>query len=265
MLVLVRGAGDLASAVCHRLMQSGFDVIATEIEQPTMVRRTVSFAEAVYTGEWEVEGIKGVRIQTVDEAKDQIKRGNLPVLVDPGLKCLKELSPEAVVDAILAKKNLGTHREMAAVVIGLGPGFYAGKDVHAVVETMRGHYLGRVIYEGEATPNTGVPGEVGGYSIKRLVKSPVPGIVKANKKIGEMVSEGETVCYVGDVPVIAQISGVVRGLIKEGLIVKENMKIGDIDPRCEKQHCFTISDKARAVAGGVLEAILHLSGVIKKL
>ena len=262
MLVLLRGAGDIASAVCHRLMQSGFDVIATEIEKPTMVRRTVSFAEAIYTGVWEVEGIKGVRVQSVEAAKEQVKKGNLPVLVDPGCKCLKELAPGAVVDAILAKKNVGTHCEMAPVVVGLGPGFCAGKDVHAVVETKRGHYLGRVIYEGKAVPNTGVPGEVGGESIKRLLKSPGAGRITENKKIGTLVTAGETVCYVGNMPVNAQIAGVIRGLLKEGLLVEENMKIGDIDPRCEEEYCFTISDKARAVAGGVLEAILHLSNIV---
>lgn len=263
MLVLVRGAGDLASGICHRLFMAGFKVIATETPAPTMVRRTVSFGEAVFSGSHTVEGIKGVRVEFPAVAEAEIKKGNLPVLIDPTLKSLQQLKPQAIVDATMAKRNLGTNMQMAPVVVALGPGFTAGKDVHAVIETKRGHYLGRVIYEGKAFPNTGIPGEIAGYAKERLIKAPIKGKIKAFKKIGDEVRAGEIVCSVEGFPVKAEIPGILRGLIKEGLEVKEGMKVGDIDPRAEKEYCFTISDKARAVAGGVLEAILHLSGMIQ--
>lgn len=255
MLVVIKGAGDLATGVAHRLHRCGMGVVMTEIPQPTVVRRSVSFAEAVYETTHVVEGVTARIAQEIDQALEILRRGQIPVLVDPTASLALQLQPSVVVDAVMAKKNTGTRITDAPLVIGLGPGFTAGIDVHAVIETNRGHHLGRVITKGCAQPNTGIPGPVEGYTLERLVRAPADGIFEPCVEINNFVQAGEILGYVGDQPVQAGIGGLLRGLLREGLRVRQGMKIGDIDPRGEPAHGYTISDKARAVAGGVLEAI----------
>lgn len=256
--VLIRGAGDLASGVAHRLHEAGLKVVMTEIERPLVIRRTVAFAEAVFKGRTTVEGVSAVRVHSPDDIHETWARREIPVLVDPGLRYLRDMKPHVLVDAILAKRNLGTYRGMAPVVIALGPGFEAPEEVDAVVETERGHYLGRVTYHGSARPDTGIPGMVVGCSWERLIRSPADGVFRSGAGIGDCVRAGDVVGHVGDEQVVVGIAGVVRGLIHDGLQVKRGMKIGDVDPRNDPALCFSISDKARAVGGGVLEALLHL-------
>jgi xanthine dehydrogenase accessory factor len=255
-LVIIRGAGDLASGVAYRLFKSGLDVIMTEIECPLVVRRTVSFAEAVYSGRVTIEGIEACLAGSVEEALALLENRSIPVLVDPEAVVVKLLRPEVVVDAIMAKRNTGTTIGDAPLVIGLGPGFTAGVDVHAVIETCRGHRLGRVIYKGSAIPDTGAPGAVDGYTLERLLRAPVDGVVRPRRSIGEQVEKGEVVAYVETTPVYAEMTGLVRGMLKEGTRVPKGTKIGDIDPRKNAEY-DTISDKALAVGGGVLEAVCH--------
>lgn len=257
-LILIKGAGDLATGTALRLACCGYPVIMLEVPQPTAIRRTVSFAEAVFQGEQSVEGITAKLAASPEEVGKILDSEQIAVLVDPRWTAISQLQPIAVIDATIAKRNLGTSVSDAPVVIGLGPGFTAGTDVHAVVETQRGHYLGRVIYNGSAAPDTGVPGEIGGYSTERLLRSPAAGIFQGVRKIGDMVSKGDLVATVGNNPVTATIPGVLRGLLHDGLSVTQGFKVGDIDPRYTREHCLTISDKARSVAGGVLEALLHL-------
>ena len=256
--VVVKGAGDLASGVIMRLQRAGFRVLATETAQPTTVRRTVAFSEAVYCGEFVVEDIRARRLGHYQEAAQAWSEGVVPVLVDPRSEVVKILRPAVVVDAIMAKCNCGTRLEDAPVVIALGPGFVAGGDVHAVIETNRGHHLGRVLLAGAAEPDTGVPGEIGGHAAARLLRAPSAGLLRAAKSIGDSVEPGEIVCWVDEAPVRTKIAGVLRGLLHEGLPVHAGMKIGDVDPRAAREHCFTISDKSLAVGGGVLEAVLYL-------
>ena len=256
--VLIRGAGEMATGVAHRLYRSHFKIIMVELSQPLAVRREVSFCEAVYDGEKEVEGVRAKRVPGPEKIPSAWKEGNIPLLVDPeGKETRRLMKPDVIVDAILAKRNVGTRIHDAPLVIGLGPGFSAGKDVHIVVETNRGHNLGKIILRGSAEPDTGVPGDIGGYSTERVLRSPKKAVFRAECSIGERVSKGTVVAVVDDSPVIAQISGTVRGLLRDGVVVRRAMKVGDIDPRGRREHCFTISDKARAIGGGVLEAILH--------
>lgn len=257
-LIIIKGAGDLATGTAHRLACSGFPVLMLEIPQPTVIRRTVAFAEAVFLGEYTVEGITAKLATGPEEVTKIVEAEKIAVLVDPQWTSISLLQPTAVIDATIAKRNLGTSMSEAPVVIGLGPGFTAGVDVHAVVETQRGHYLGKVIHSGPAAPDTGVPGEIGGYSTERLLRAPAAGIFRGARKIGDLVSQGDLVATAGEIPITATIPGVLRGLLHDGLSVTQGFKVGDIDPRCNVEHCFTISDKARAVAGGVLEALLHL-------
>ncbi len=257
-LVLIKGGGDLASGTAHRLLRSGFSVVMLEIPQPTVIRRTVSYAEAVYSGKHRVEGVTAELARGVEEIRAILSAGNIAVAVDTAWNLVNILKPAAVIDAVLAKKNLGTSIGEASVVIGLGPGFAAGVDVHAVVETMRGHNLGRVILSGTAQPNTGVPGIIGGYGEERVLRSPASGLFHAARAIGDQVVKGELVAKIDDIPLVATIDGMLRGLLKSGLSVHKGMKVGDIDPRVIQENCYTISDKSRAVAGGVLEALLYL-------
>lgn len=257
MLVLMRGAGDLATGVAARLHRCGFPLVLTELERPTAVRRTVALSQAVYDGVTQVEELTGRRCESDLEIRATLDRGELPVVVDPDGGLIRQFQPDILVDAILAKRNLGTQIADAPLVIGLGPGFTAGEDCHCVVETMRGHTLGRCIYEGTAIPNTGVPGAVGGYTTQRVLRTPADGIFHPHRSIGDPVTVGETVADVDGVPVYAEISGCLRGILPDGLPVCAGMKAGDVDPRCERDHCFTISDKALAIGGGVLEAVFH--------
>lgn len=270
-LVAVKGAGDLASGVIHRLVRAGFPVLATELARPTVVRRTVAFAEAVARGTITVEGVTARLATSPEDIKAALAAGEVPVVVDEDGTMLKHIlgnhkgSPlqlTVLVEATLSKYNSGITRNDAAIVIALGPGFEAGKDVHAVIETNRGHNLGRVYLEGCAEPDTGVPGSIGGYTIERLLRAPGAGKLYGVRQIGDLVQAGETVALVqreknDAMPVTAAITGILRGLVRDGLDVRQGTKVGDIDPRAAREHCFTISDKSRAVAGGVLDAILY--------
>lgn len=258
LIVLIRGAGEMASGVAHRLYRSHFKLCMTEVARPLAVRREVSFADAVYEREKIVEGVRARLIARPEEIRLGWEQNFIPILIDPESKRAKEfLKPDVLIDAIMAKRNLGTQMEDAGLVIGLGPGFSAGKDVHIVIETNRGQYLGKMILEGEAEPDTGIPGEVGGYAIERLLRTAKPGLFRPQKSIGDKVAKGWVVAVVDDYPIIAEVSGVVRGLLREGIEVKRGMKVGDIDPRGKREFCFTISEKARGIGGGVLEAILY--------
>ncbi|HEU5383228.1 MAG TPA: selenium-dependent molybdenum cofactor biosynthesis protein YqeB [Ktedonobacteraceae bacterium] len=260
-LVAVKGAGDLATGVIHRLVRSGFPVIATELPQPTVLRRTVAFAEAVPLGQTTVEGITAQRVTSAQTIQAILTRHEVPVLVDPDGTLLREVQPYVLIEATLAKRNSGLSIADAPIVIALGPGYEVGRDAHAVVETNRGHNLGRVYLQGTAEPDTGIPGTIDGYSHERLLRAPCAGTLYSKREIGSTIQAGETVALVtaneSSMPINATISGVVRGLIRDGLTVHTGMKVGDIDPRAIRAHCFTISDKARAVAGGVLEAVLY--------
>ena len=258
LVVLIRGAGEMASGVAYRLHQSHFKICMIEISHPLAVRREVTFSEAIYEGEKEVEGIRAKLIPKLEGIESTWKQGHIPILIDPDAKKSRNiLKPDVLVDAIMAKKNLGTQVNDAPLVIGLGPGFAAEKDVHIVIETNRGNNLGKMILNGTAEPDTGIPGEIGGYTIERLLRTMKKGIFHPQRSIGERVNKGAVVAVVEDFPVIAKISGVVRGLLRNGVEVKKGMKVGDIDPRGKRELCFTISDKARAIGGGVLEAILY--------
>ena len=259
MLVVIRGGGDIATGIALRLHRAGMEVVICETACPTAIRRTVCFSEAVRLGEAVVEGVTARRAD-LEEVPDILAQGVIPVLVDPTGACIDPLVSDAVVDAILAKRNLGTTIDMAPVVVAAGPGFTAGVDCHAVVETMRGHYLGRVIYEGSALPNTNIPGLIGGYAGERVLRAPADGVFVGAKRIGDRVEAGDVAGYVDGAPMACTIGGVLRGLLADGVPVTKGMKSGDVDPRCEEAHCRCASDKALAVGGGVLEAILHFSG-----
>lgn len=257
-LVVVRGAGDLATGTIYKLIKSGYAVIALDTEAPSAIRRTVAFSEAVYAGEQCVEGMCARLAQTAEEALGLAKQGIPAVLVDPTGNSIVRLHPAAVVDAILAKKNLGTHRGMAPFTVALGPGFVAGDDVDVVVETKRGHDLGRLIDEGTAAANTGVPGVITGYGAERVIHAPAAGVLHAQAQIGDVVQKDAVIAEIAGVAVRASLTGLLRGLIRDGYPVTEGMKIADIDPRRkEYENCFKISDKARCIAGGVLEALLR--------
>ena len=257
MLVVIRGGGDLATGTALRLYRAKMQVVICETASPTSIRRTVCFSEAVRLGETTVEGVTARRA-VLSEVPGLLAGGIVPVLVDPDAACVGTLRPDAVVDAILAKRNLGTVIDMAPIVVAAGPGFTAGEDCHAVVETMRGHYLGRVIYSGSALPNTAVPGLIGGFAGERVLRAPGDGLFRGVREIGDTVLPGDVVGYVGGAPMACTIGGVLRGLLADGVAVHRGMKCGDVDPRCARDHCFCASDKALAVGGGVLEAILHL-------
>lgn len=262
MLVVIRGAGDIATGIALRLWRSHIRVVMTDIERPTAIRRTVCFSQAVVFGETTVEDVTAKHAETPAQALELLETGVVPVLTDPNGACIPVLKPDAVVDAILAKKNLGTAITDAPVVIGVGPGFTAGEDCLAVIETMRGHTLGRVIYSGSAIPNTNVPGLIGGFAGERVLRAPADGAFRSVHRIGDLVKAGDVAGYVSGEPMVCTIDGVLRGLIADGIPVRKGMKSGDVDPRGNVENCYTVSDKATAVGGGVLEAILHLSGAL---
>lgn len=270
MFIVIKGAGDLASGIALRLHHAGFNIAMTETAVPLSVRRTVCFSRAVYEGAATVEDVTAVLVRNEAEMRNAWRITQIAVFVDPGAAIVKSLRPDALVDAIMAKKNTGTAITDAPIVIGTGPGFFAGIDCHAVIETQRGHTLGRVITEGCALPNTGVPGDIGGFTGERLLRVPADGVFEALASIGEIVKKGDAVALVRaaseaapgnseKIPIRAEINGILRGILPSGITVREGMKAGDVDPRCEKTHCFTVSDKALAVGGGVLEAILRFT------
>lgn len=257
MKVVIRGGGDLATGVAEVLYQSGFKILILDIEKPSSIRRSVCFSEAIYDGIIQVENIICKKVENENDIEKCWNEKIIPIMVDEKGEIIKKIKPNVVVDSIIAKKNLGTTKEMAPITIALGDGFEAGKDVDIVVETMRGHNLGRVITSGRAMKNTGIPGEIKGVSKDRVIYSLANGRFSSVKKIGDTVQKDEIIGYVGDVEIRGKISGVLRGIIREGYEVTENMKIGDIDPRIEeKNNCFTISDKARSLGGAVLRAIM---------
>ena len=262
MLAVIRGAGDIASGIALRLFRAGMQVVMCDLAVPTSIRRTVCFSEAIRLGETRVEGVRGVLCADAASARAAAAAGNVAVLVDPEAACVRELAPDALVDAILAKRNLGTTRDMAPVVIGVGPGFTAREDCDAAVETMRGHYLGRVYYEGSPIPNTAVPGLIGGYAGERVMRASADGVFEPCVEIGAQVTAGDVCATVAGEPMRATIDGVVRGLLQAGVPVRKGMKCGDVDPRCHPEYIESASDKALAVGGGVLEAILALSGAV---
>ena len=264
-LIVVRGGGDLATGTIYKLRKCGFPVLVLETGAPSAIRRNVAFSEAVYQGSQQVEDMTCRLANSLEQARQWLDENQLVLLVDPAGEAIARLKPMAVVDAILAKKNLGTHREMAPITVALGPGFTAGVDVDAVVETKRGHNLGRVLWQGTAAPNTGIPGVIAGYGKERVIHSPAEGILRNVCKITDTVRRGQVIAAVetaaGTVPVEATLDGLLRGLIRDDYPVTKGFKIADIDPRVEEyQNCFTISDKARCIAGGVLEAIIQLKG-----
>jgi xanthine dehydrogenase accessory factor len=255
--VLIKGAGEMATGIAHRLYMANITrIVMTEIPQPLTVRRTVAFSEAVHQGSVEVEGVRAQLVTDLRGIRASWRGRSVAVIVDPEWKVLGWLKPDIVVDAILAKRNLGTKKDEADLVIGVGPGFSAPAGVHAVVESNRGHDLGRVIYDGFAEPHTGIPGPVMGVTKERVLRSPHGGPVRHAGKIGDMVKKGDIILYVGETALCAPINGVLRGLISE-MEVAGNEKVGDIDPRGKVAHCFTITEKARAIGGGVLEAVMH--------
>ena len=260
-LIVVRGGGDLATGTIHRLWSAGLRVLVLEAEHPAAIRRQVALCEVVYEGETTVEGLRAVRIDTLEQAASVWADHAVPVLVDPAGTCLAQAKPEVLVDAILAKRNLGTTRDMAPLTIALGPGFTAGQDVDVVVETKRGHRLGRIIREGAAIPNTGIPGVIGGYGKERVIHAAAAGTFVDLHRIGDIVEAGEAIAQIETpdgivLPVTTQITGILRGLLRSGYPVTPGFKVADVDPRKEElSNCFLISDKARCIAGSVLELV----------
>lgn len=269
-LIICRGGGDLATGIVHRLFRAGFPVLVLETDSPAAIRRQVSFSEAVYDGTATVEGVTAERIASANRASVNhvLEGGRVPLLVDPEGSSIPLLKPDIVVDAIIAKKNMGTAKEMAPLVIGVGPGFTAGEDVDLVVESMRGHNLARIFTTGAALPNTGIPGNIGGFTKERVLHAEAAGYMKNIRQIGDIVEKGEEIARIYEkmtedgtffgsyVSVEASISGIIRGLIREGYHFQKGFKIADIDPReSELANCFTISDKARSIGGSVLEAV----------
>lgn len=256
LVVLIRGGGEVASGVAHKLARAHFRVCMTETSQPLAVSRGVAFCEAIYDGEKEIEGIVARRVESADQIPQVWRENKLPIIVDPEALVKETLSPQVLVDAIMAKRNLGTMITHAPLVIGLGPGFQAGKDVHMVVETNNSERLGRIILEGKAEEDTGVPIAIGGLTFNRVLHSPVDGQFQTDKDIGDMVSAGEKVASVAGQPVKAEIDGIIRALLRSGVAVKKGAKLGEIDPSGDKKVCYTIRPRVRTIAGGVLEAIM---------
>ncbi len=258
-IIIVRGGGDIASGTINRLHNMGFRVLVLEISKPNFIRRKVCYGEAVYEGEFSLEGTVSKLACSLEEIYSIWEEKKIPVYIDSEMKILEKLSPDVIIDGILAKKNLGMSKELAPVTIGLGPGFEAGKNVHAVIETNRGHNLGRIIYEGKAAENTGIPGIIQGYGKERVIYASAEGILKTVHDIGDVVQKDEIIAYIGTEPVKASLTGLIRGMIRGGSFVKKGLKISDIDPREDQlENCYTISDKARTISGGAVEAVFFL-------
>jgi xanthine dehydrogenase accessory factor len=255
-IVILRGGGDLATGVAARLHRCGFDVILTEMAKPRAVRRLVALAEAVYQGRVEIEDLRGQLADSLSNALDYLQAGTIPVMVDPEAKILHDLEPVALVDGRMRKIPPEIGMESARMVVGLGPGFDAGVNCHAVVETMRGHYMGRVFWQGCAQADTGVPEAVRGHDVDRVLRAPASGLIKGEIALGKKVSANDIVAHIDGNPLRAPFDGALRGLLHDGLEVEKGEKVGDLDPRGEVSYCFQISDKSLAIGGGVLEALL---------
>ncbi len=256
--VLIRGGGDLATGVAARLHRAGFEILITELAQPLVVRRTVSFAEAVFSGHTQVEEVVATLIIHPQEIEKIISANQIAVIVDPELTILENFSPAILIDARMMKRSAKIELDVVELVIGLGPGFSTGKNCHAVIETLRGHDLGRVIWQGEAQADTGIPDAVNGIQSERVLRAGVPGTLKTFAEIGQHLEKGELIAEIDHQQILAPFKGVLRGLVKEGTVVRSGMKIGDVDPRDEEKYIYSISDKALSIGGGVLEAILSL-------
>lgn len=258
MLVAIKGAGDLATGIAQRLRFAHIQVAMTDTENPSAIRRTAALSDAVYHGTAQVEAMTAIKADDAIHARAILSEGNIPILVDPSGAEILKLMPDVLIDAVIAKKNTGTSISDAGLVLGIGPGFTVGKDCHAAIETKRGHHLGRVYYQhGQSPiPNTGIPGMIAGYGAERVMHSPSTGIFHCLKNIGDTVCAGDAVATVGGEAVYTAIPGTLRGLLPEGYYTPKGMKCADVDPRCEREHCFTVSDKARAIGGGVLEAMM---------
>ena len=262
-IVLIRSGGDISSGIIERLHKCGFKVVVLETGNPSSIRREVCFGEAVYRKRMTIDGLTSVLVDNIEEMEETLERREIPVLIDEEGKYINILKPFVLIDAILAKRNLGTHIDMAPITIGIGPGFFAGKDVHAVIETKRGHHLGKVINNGEAIKNSGIPGNIGGFTKERVIHSEWEGNIRNISKIGDTVKKGQIIALINGNKVLATIDGLLRGIIKDGYFVTKGFKIADIDPRMDEyKNCFTISDKARSIGGGALEAILTLKNKI---
>lgn len=255
-IVVVRGGGDIASGTINRLHNMGFKVLVLEIEKPNFIRRKVCYGEAIYEKEFELEGVVSKFSISIEDIKKIWGENKVPIFIDPYMKIISKIKPDILIDAIIAKKNLGMKKDLAPLTIGLGPGFEAGKDVHIVIETNRGHNLGRIIKKGRAMENTGIPGVIAGYGKERVVYSSNQGVIKVISDIGTFVEKNEVLAYVDEIPLKAPLTGIVRGMIRDNSFVKQGLKVCDIDPRKEElENCYTISDKARTISGGVVEAI----------
>ncbi|MDD5543755.1 MAG: selenium-dependent molybdenum cofactor biosynthesis protein YqeB [Acidobacteriia bacterium] len=260
-MILIRGAGEMASGVAHKLVQCGFQVLLTEIEKPLAIRRTVAYAECVYAGRQVIESIEGIRVSSVDEARDGMRAKRVPVMVDPDLEKTQSLLRQPgtiLIDARMLKGETGDHKFPGASVIALGPGFLAPRDARFVIETNRGHDLGRVIELGEAQTDTSLPAEVEGYASDRVLYAPLFGVFHPLRNIGDTVAPGESLGQINSRHVVSNLKGVVRGLLHDGVPVSDRTKVADVDPRGRPELCFRISDKARAIAGGALEAVLRI-------
>ena len=263
MLILIRGAGDLASGIALRLHHAHMKIVMTDLPRPSAIRRTVCFSQAILFGSMRVEDVTARRAESPEDALRITAAGDIAVLADPQAACIAALKPDAVVDAILAKRNLGTRITDAPCVVGVGPGFTAGTDCHAAVETMRGHYLGRVITDGSPLPNTNIPGLIGGFAGERVLRAPADGVFHQLLEIGALGRAGDIAGEVEGVPMLCHIDGILRGILADGTPVFKGMKAGDVDPRGERKYCDTVSDKALAVGGGVLQAILQITGILE--
>lgn len=262
--VVIRGAGDVATGIGHRLHRCGYKVLHLDIEKPMVIRRTVAFTQAIFDGEAEVDGVKCKLVENIDDINDAFENDYVAVMVDQEAKIIDLLKPDVVVDAIIAKKNLGMNRDMAKTTIAVGPGFVAGEDVDVVVESNRGHFLGSIILDGIAVPNTGEPGNIAGFTSERVIRANANGVINNVSEIGDLVKKGEPIAYIGEAIIEASLDGVLRGLITDGTDVHTGLKIADIDPRGDKSYCYTITEKARAIGGAVLEGILHMEKLRKK-
>jgi xanthine dehydrogenase accessory factor len=256
LVILIRGGGEIASGVAHKLAHAHFRVCLTEVPHPLAVSRGVAFCEAIYDGEKKVEGVTAKRVESASEIAGAWQENELPIIVDPEALVKNSLKPQVLIDAIMAKKNLGTRITDAPLVIGLGPGFTAGSDVHMVVETNHSENLGRVILEGEAEKDTGIPIAIAGLTSERALHAPEKGLFQTDKEIGDLITAGEVVASVAGQPVKAEIDGIMRALLRSGIVVEKGTKLGEIDPAGNKEACFTIRPKMRTIAGGVLEAIM---------
>ncbi len=263
--VTVRGGGDLGSGVVYRLHRAGFTLQILELERPMLVRPAVSFGTAIFDGSITVDGVTARHFSSPAEYdKYPLKREYIPVYIDPDGAYLP--GSDVVIDARMAKVNLGTRITDAPLVVALGPGFTAHGDCHAVIETNRGHNLGRAYYNGSAEPDTGTPGVVNGRGAERVVRAPEDGYITRQIEVGETVREGQSLAWINDTtPLLAPFDGILRGLIHPGVFVRKGQKVGDVDPRAKREHCFTISDKALAIGGGVLEAVLSSEHVRARL